>query len=130
MHQQPPQTPLFASTSAAKSSQASGVSRRVVYSVTADVTALLSVSSISAGHHENRQVADSRDTVYGSDGGSSAASVTLSSALHTSVMSTIPTRPASPMTGRCRKRPLVMTLAASRMLAVVRTTVGSAVISS
>ena len=42
MHQQPPQTPLFASTSAAKSSQVPGVSRRVVYWVTADVTVLLS----------------------------------------------------------------------------------------
>src|ERR1700727_2314740 len=42
MHQQPPQTPLFASTSAAKSSQVSGVSRRVVYWVTTDVTVLLS----------------------------------------------------------------------------------------
>ena len=31
MHQQPPHTPLFASTSAAKSSQVSGVSRVVVY---------------------------------------------------------------------------------------------------
>src|SRR3984957_19858566 len=40
MHQQPPQTPLFASTSAAKSSQVSGVSRRVVYGVTTDVTVL------------------------------------------------------------------------------------------
>src|SRR6516165_6402177 len=45
MHQQPPQTPLFASTSAAKSSQVSGVSRRVVYGVTADVTVLLSSCS-------------------------------------------------------------------------------------
>ena len=42
MHQQPPQTPLFASTSAAKSSQVPGVSRRVVYGVTADVTIPLS----------------------------------------------------------------------------------------
>src|ERR1700722_13018194 len=42
MHQQPPQTPLFASTRAAKSSQVSGVSRRVVYGVTTDVTVLLS----------------------------------------------------------------------------------------
>src|SRR6516162_2284505 len=42
MHQQPPQTPLFASTSAAKSFQVSGVSRRVVYGVTTDVTVLLS----------------------------------------------------------------------------------------
>ena len=42
MHQQPPQTPLFASTSAAKSSQVSGVSRRVVYWVAVDVTVLLS----------------------------------------------------------------------------------------
>ena len=33
------------------------------------------------------------------------------------------------MTGKCRKRPLVMTLAASRMLAVLLTTVGRAVIS-
>src|ERR1700722_5722330 len=45
MHQQPPQTPLFATTSAAKSSQVSGVSRRVVYWVTADVTVLLSSCS-------------------------------------------------------------------------------------
>src|SRR6516162_1808525 len=45
MHQQPPQTPLFASTSAAKSAQVSGVSRRVVYGVTADVTVLLSSCS-------------------------------------------------------------------------------------
>src|SRR5690348_7024303 len=42
MHQQPPQTPLFASTSAAKSFQVSGVSRRVVYWVATDVTFLLS----------------------------------------------------------------------------------------
>src|ERR1700729_3557962 len=42
MHQQQPQTPLFASTSAAKSSQVAGVSRRVVYWVTADVTGVLS----------------------------------------------------------------------------------------
>src|SRR5215831_3659594 len=41
MHQQPPQTPLFASTSSAKSSHVSGVSRRVVYGVTTDVTVLL-----------------------------------------------------------------------------------------
>src|SRR6266567_7031697 len=51
-----------------------------------------------------------------------------SSARHTSVMSTMPTRPASPTTGKCLKRPLVMTLAASRMLVVVLTTVGRAVI--
>ena len=57
------------------------------------------------------------------------ASDTSSSARKTSVMSTTPTRPASPMTGRCRKCPLVMTLAASRMLAVVLMTVGRAVIS-
>ena len=31
MHQQPPHTPLFASTSPAKSSQVSGVSGLVVY---------------------------------------------------------------------------------------------------
>src|ERR1700754_686829 len=31
MHQQPPQTPLFASTSPAKSSQVSALSERVVY---------------------------------------------------------------------------------------------------
>ena len=31
MHQQPPHTPLFASTSAAKSSQVSGVSSNVSY---------------------------------------------------------------------------------------------------
>src|SRR5579859_393566 len=41
MHPRHPQTPLFASTRAAKSSQVSGVSRRVVYWVTADVTVLL-----------------------------------------------------------------------------------------
>src|SRR5580698_4901513 len=41
MHQQPPQTPLFASSSTAKSSQVSGVSRRVVYWVTTDVTVIL-----------------------------------------------------------------------------------------
>ena len=35
---------------------------------------------------------------------------------------TMPTRPTSPIPGKCRKRPLVMTLAASRMLAAVLTT--------
>jgi hypothetical protein len=50
-------------------------------------------------------------------------------ARHTSVMSTMPTTPESPVTGKWRKRPLVMTLAASRMLAVVLTMVGRAVIS-
>jgi hypothetical protein len=45
-------------------------------------------------------------------------------------MSTMPARPASPMTGKCRNRLLVMSLAASRTLAVVLTTVGLAVISS
>src|ERR1700733_12385379 len=48
MHQQPPQTPLFASTSAAKSSQVSGVSRRVVYGVTTDVTVQLSFLRLRA----------------------------------------------------------------------------------
>ena len=46
-----------------------------------------------------------------------------------SVMSTMPTRPGAPVTGRCRKRPVVMTLAASRMVVVALTTVGRAVIS-
>src|ERR1700678_1402486 len=45
MHQQPPQTPLLASTSAAKSSQVSGVSRDVVYWVSAEVTYLFSSRS-------------------------------------------------------------------------------------
>jgi Domain of unknown function (DUF1707) len=53
-----------------------------------------------------------------------------SSAPHTSVMSTMPTRPVSPITGKCRKRLLAMTLAASRMLVAVLTTVGCAVMSS
>src|SRR5215471_17616722 len=45
-------------------------------------------------------------------------------------MSTIPTRPESLVTGRCRKWPRVMIIAASRMLAVVLMMVGSGVIRS
>ncbi len=52
-----------------------------------------------------------------------------SSARHMSVMSTMPVRPGPSITGRCRNRPFVMTMAASRMLVVVLTTVGRAVIS-
>src|ERR1700722_12431598 len=61
MHQQPPQTPLFATTSAAKSSQVSGVSRCVVYWVTADVTVLLSCLGLrpaSGQAHMLRSVPD------------------------------------------------------------------------
>src|SRR5712671_3297233 len=53
-----------------------------------------------------------------------------SNARHTSVMSTMPTRPASPTTGRCRKWPLVMTLAAPRTLVVVLMTTRPTVIST
>src|SRR5580704_19212345 len=42
-----------------------------------------------------------------------------SSARHTSVKSTMPTRPTSPTTGRYRKWPFVMSLAASRAPVVV-----------
>src|SRR5208282_4787386 len=76
--------------------------------------------------------------IYGSSGASStpwSASAASgpdtsdsSSTRHTSVISTMPTRPTSPTTGKCRKRLVVMTLAASRMLVVVLTTVGLAVI--
>jgi len=49
-------------------------------------------------------------------------------AAQTSVMSTIPIRPASPATGRCRKCPVTMDLAASRMLVPTLMTVGCVVI--
>ena len=45
MHQQPPQTPLFASTSAAKSAHVSGVSGLVVYPSRTDVTLQASPST-------------------------------------------------------------------------------------
>ena len=76
------------------------------------------------GDNDTRQLAGG----YGL-GSASAGSDISSSARHMSVMSTMPTRSGPPMTGRCRKRPLVMTLAASRMLVAVLTTVGRAVIS-
>lgn len=53
-----------------------------------------------------------------------------SSARQTSPMSTIPTKPASPTTGRCRKCPVTMALAASWMLVVAVMTLGSEVITS
>ena len=53
-----------------------------------------------------------------------------SNARQTSVMSIIPMRPASSTTGRCRKRPVIMVLAASRMLAVALMTLRRVVIRS
>jgi len=53
----------------------------------------------------------------------------LINARHTSMRSTKPRRPVPPATGRCRKRLVVMILAASRTLVVVRTA-GRAVITA
>jgi len=53
-----------------------------------------------------------------------------SSTRQISPMSTIPTRPASPTTGRCRKPAVTIVVAASRMLVVAAMTVGSGVMRS